>query len=502
MAQRPPLDGSVWPDGDLKGDQNMLLQTWRFNGTHRSGRDPRLAPLTCRLYHVCQFSDGSLLLPESMRKLERTVKACGVKGYVFANQASLGTAFDHSHGMADLVSSSLPPDSNNADGQLLFITQIIFGQYVSSEAQSSETIDYRVYTKLDSENLTKEEAATPLKPLLYVQQVLIDTAAEMTEDDEDIKESWESLAIEKLKTSMKEFEVHGMDDAFPGRHRDVGDPSSSRAPQAVCYYSVMSTGEAGDELPKKAMGKDNPFFEHNNISRTERWLMREASGSSREGENGSAKKRVRKDDGFLNLLIVRDGISAVDQAQIEEGLVLRLKKLGEGANFKLELSVVRLKGSADVALMYTEFQRADVVIAAKSPALNNVLYMRSKAFLVEIYPFSMGVTTHRKVADTLGVYHLGIMALADTEVFQRCVENGGGGSENGAKGLMEAWNAAAAKFKTGNRKSYLDFHSRQSAWGSNSVARKCVSEQTLKLISTDPVVRAVFDRAILPRLST
>lgn len=93
------------------------------------------------------------------------------------------------------------------------------------------------------------------------------------------------------------------------------------------------------------------------------------------------------------------------------------------------------------------------------------------------------------------------MALADTKPFEQCIEDESDGNKNEVRRLMEAWKAAAAKFKTGDKKSYVDFLSPSSAWASNAAALKCVSKQRrLKLVSTEPVVSTVFDRAVLPRL--
>lgn len=489
LVQGPPLDGVEWPGGDLNPHHDLLFQTWRFNGTHRSGRDPRLAPLTCRLYHVCQYSDGSLILPEAMRPYERQLKSCGVKNYFFANQANRATKFDHSHGMNDLVSAAIPPHSSDPAGQLLFVNKIIFAQYVTHQDESSSTIDYRFYSVSGSRSLVQA-----LRPVMYTrEQALRPVIGE--DGSEKIIATWESLVVDKLKNSMADFEVHGFYDAFPrlgGKDRWT-DPKSSQDFRAVCFHSIVSTGEAGDELPKKAMLGGNPFFNHNNIDRTARWQVDDADGAS----TAKPSARVRSsEDGYLNVLIISDWISRVDQKLISESIAQRLKDFSPGSKVVLEPRIIHLKVTAAVSDLFTVFHKADIVIAPQSAILNNVLYMREKSLLVEVFPYSEKSEVYKKIAGNLSVNYLGIMALPDTKTFQKCLEDENERLIDSDIKLLRRWNLAAKEFKNGNRKSYVDLkgHPR---------ARRCVRKQLRrKLVNIDPIMRAIFDRVVIPRISS
>lgn len=489
LVQGPPLDGVEWPGGDLNPNHDLLFQTWRFNGTHRSGRDPRLAPLTCRLYHVCQYSDGSLILPEAMRPYERLLKTCGIENYFFANQANRATKFDHSHGMNDLVSTAIPPHPSDPAGQLMFVNKIIFAQYVTHQDESSSTIDYRFYSVSGSRSMVQA-----LRPVMYARDQALRTVIK-EEGGEKIIPTWESLAVEKLKNSMVDFEVHGFYDAFPsigGKDRWT-DPTSSADSRAVCFHSVVSTGEAGDELPKNAMLGSNPFFSRNRIERTVRWQAKAADGASTAKPSASVRG---SEDGYLNVLIISDWISRVDQKLITESITQRLKGLSPGSKVVLEPRIVRLNVTAATSDLVTEFHKADIVIAPQSAVLNYVLYMREKSLLVEVFPYSEKSEVYKKIAGNLSVNYLGIMALPDTKTFQKCLEDENERLEESDIKLLRRWKLAAEEFKNGNRKSYLDLQG-------HPRARRCVKKQLRrKLVNIDPIMRAIFDRVVIPRVSS
>jgi hypothetical protein len=508
FTQRPPIDGSEWPGGDPSPNPALILQTWRYNGSHSSGRDPRLAPLTCRMYHVCQFADGSVLLPEAFRALERSVRSCGIEKYMFARQARPETRFDHSHGLNDLISPSAPPSRGAAVAQLLYFFQIVFGQHISREEWSSDTVDYRRYNGsgdlVDTNGRVNVNVAKPLTPLIF-------SGPDFVPDDFDEEgnkqtPTWEKDVIEKLKKSMEGFEVHRFNEAFPDRDENGGDPSTADKPQAVCYHSIMSTGEKGDELPPRMMGKANPFFARNGIERSIRWsreLDFAAHNASTESQRAKdITSKVRADDGNLNILFIRGGLSMEDLDSVEKRLEGRLKTAAAGGKVKLHVSTVRFEAKADVALLYSEFQRADVVVAAHSAVLNNIMYMRARSLLVEILPYSIPDEVYGRVAATLGVSHVAIMAKADSKSFRMCIQSDWSSSGDAAERLLKAWDESSKQFVAGDRKSYLDFKSPRSRWR-NEVprARQCAFRQScLKLVSTEAILRAIFDRAVVPRL--
>lgn len=508
FTQRPPLSGEVWPGGDHSPNPTMLLQTWRYNGSHNSGRDPRLAPLTCRMYHVCQFADGSVLFPEAYRGIERIVRACGVEKYIFARQASPDTTFDHSHAMNDLVAPLVPPRSTTHMEQLLHFSQIIFGQHISNEQWSSETVDYRQYNGsgdvVDVHGRVDENIAPPLRPLLYSRVESLED--ESDDEGSERKMTWESLVMDKFEKSMEGFEVHRIDEAFPSRADSNGDASTAEKPLTVCYHSVMSTGERGDELPSRWLGPTNPFFSRNGIERHTRWLRRPDTSNEnpRSGHENTTREATivpRPDDGNLNILFIRDGLRAADLDSIEQSIQKRLRKVATSKK-GLHLSALRFGASADVGLLYLEFQRADVVVAARSAVLNNVLYMRTSSVLLEIFPFSAADDTYGKVATSLGVAHVAIMAKADTKTFKKCIDSDSTVPDQTKERLMRAWSQASKRFSGGNRGSHLGLNSPRSQWRQEvPSAFSCAARQKwLHLVNTDAVLRAIFDRAVVPRL--
>lgn len=508
FSQRSPLNGQVWPGGDLSPHPTMLLQTWRYNGSHNSGRDPRLAPLTCRMYHVCQFADGSVLFPEAYRGIERIVRACGVQKYIFARQASPDTTFDHSHAMNALVSPIVPPRSTRPVEQLLHFSQIVFGQHISNEQWSSETVDYRRYNGsgdlVDSHGRIHENVAPPLRPLMYSR---VDSAFDESEEGPVQKATWEDLVIEKFKKSMDGFEVHRIDEAFPSRAEGSGDASTAEKPQAVCYHSIMSTGEHGDELPARMLSASNPFFLQNKIHRQTRWLKFSETSRNRTisvsaNTTRAASAQPRADDGNLNVLFIRDGLLAEDLDSVEKRMQTRLRRIASSSKRELHLSAVRFAATADVELLYLEFQRADVVVAARSAALNNILFMRTASVLIEIFPYSAADDTYGKVASSLGISHLAIMAKANTKSFEKCIDLDKTIPDRSKERLLKAWAKASEGFSAGDRRSHLGLWSPRSQWRLEiPSALPCAARQEkLPLLSADAVLRAIFDRAVVPRL--
>lgn len=515
----PPLDGSIWPGGDLSPNPQMLLQTWRYNGSHRSGRDPRLAPLTCRLYHVCQFADGSLLLPEAMRPVERSIRSCGITDYVYARQTSPTTQFDHSHAMFDLVAPHVPPGDDDPEGQLLHASQIIFGQHISAEEWSSETVDYRRYNGTgileDNRGEFGKRTAKPLTPLLYSR----DSTQENSSSDFDgrpVRNTWESSVLSRLQKSLDGFDMHNFEDAFPGYRPDSkGDSSSSKNPLAVCYHSIMSTGEKGDELPRRMMGPATQFFKQNKILRNTRWLLpsnettNQGVSIAKEDKSIELNPRrataIRDDDGFLNVLFIRDRLSKVDIDEIIDGLTSRLKALSQDSKQPLTLSATTVNATSDVELMFDYFQATDVVVGAQGGALNNILYMRARSLVVEVVPYSAPNDVYSRICDTLSISYIGFMAIADEKRFEQCVQKLEGQRETAVgavPSLMKIWTKMAHEFNHGERRSVVDLRSSRSEWrqtipGAATCARH---QKRLKLVSTEPILRAVFDRAIIPRL--
>lgn len=515
----PPLEGNEWPGGDLTPNPKMLLQTWRYNGSHRSGRDPRLAPLTCRLFHVCQYSDGSLLLPEAMRRVERSIRGCGIDNYVFARQAAPTTQFDHSHAMMDLVSPRVPPGDDDPEGQLLHTAQIVFGQHISAEEWSSRTVDYRTYNGSgvleESRGTSRQHVAKPLTPLLYSSTDVQDIGS-VDEEGKPVRMAWGSFALTKLRKSMDGFEMHNIGDAFPGYHAGtLVDPSSSKKPVAICYHSIMSTGEKGDELPRRMMGPSNAFFVRNTILRHTRWLL-PTNESGNPGANPAKEDKsielnprrssaIRNDDGFLNLLVIRDRLSKLDVDAIKAGLVSRLKMVNQDSKRALKLSTKVLNASAPSPNMFDAFQVADIVVSAQGAALNNVLFMRARSLVVEIVPYSAPNDVYSRVCDTLSVSYVGFMARADGKSFEKClnqVDTDSGNTGMGAASLLDAWKKSAYQFQHGDRRSVMDLRSPRSQWRRTvPSAVKCAQNQErLKLVDTESILRAAFDRAVVPRL--
>jgi hypothetical protein len=498
-----PLDGITWPNGDPNPDPSLLLQTWRYNGSHRSGRDPRLAPLTCRLYHTCQFSDGTVVLPESMRRRERFIRACGFDVYIFSFQASPHTIFDHTYAGYDLISPRVTPHEDRRPGALLpHVGQVIFSLFISNTLSSARDIDFRSYgregARLYEIDPLLKSPATLIKPLLYTNGSVGELRASET------RETWGERVITLLERSSPDFKLAShAGDVFPDHNsntenRDIVDP------RAVCYKSIISTGERGDMLPRNAMGANNVFFKRNNLLRIQRWTPVSRTAATIQKTEGSKGEEILRESAVeaLNVLVCNDNLVSEEIKSLLEELERRMEMHPRGS-LKLKINSSELNSTADSQLALTAFQEADIVLAAHTPLLQNVLYMRPKSVLIEVTPFSVAIDSYGLFAQQLNVSYVSIMARADTKWFKWCIKHSmGPSSTRQAEHAVKEWMEASKRFDEGDRRSHLRLSDEKSPWHSDAPgARDCALQQSLlRIRNIDSVVRAMYDRAVIPRL--
>jgi hypothetical protein len=428
---------------------------------------------------------------------------------MFSFQASPLTIFDHKYSDLDLISPEVAPSQLKDPAALLIhIGQVIFSLHVISVLSSTRDIEIRSYgragSRLEETEFGSQTHVHIVKPVLYGSSVHPTSAVNQT------VEAWDITAMSLLLQSADNFSLLSHDrDAFPREDSGAGMKEPAYPPRAVCFKSIISTGEIGNKLPRPAMGPDNHFFKRNNISRKQRWKI--ASHMSREFDNEVARdgqnlvraSPIDVQDTYVNLLICSTYLATEDVEALVNRLQKRLQLRASENTIRLNASVAYVSGTTDAQVALKQFQAADIVLAAHSPLLQNVLYMRPKSLLIEVTPFSAVCDSYGLFASQLNVSYVSVMARADTKWFKWCIQRSmGPSSAQHLQLLLNAWEEAADRFDDGDRRSHLRLSDETSPWHADAPgARECALQQThLKIRNIDYVERAMFDHAVVPRL--
>jgi hypothetical protein len=501
------VDGSVWPGGDPNPYPDILLQTWRSTATHPSGRDPRLAPLTCRIFHACRSPDGTVLLPDALRKRKVLLQLCGVAKYVFSGQrVTENTTFHHQDFRFDFFSPEVVPASNDGTAVISFFAKLIYIQQLVTDKQPKLDIDLKLYGDR-GETLNSTSSIHRLQ--IAVQPLIFDSEfaalkSIMSKKSPHGIQGWKSRMLELLANAGCNISVR----TVPQEHtaqpntRIVGD-------QFNCFKSVISSGERGNDLPPEYLKGDNLFFAKNNVSRVRYQaeinsvLQLDPTGIIMRNEteadgNRSKMALPRKGLGLIKAVVAPQGLVYEQIASIIEWLHKQL-----AVDQKYVLNVVELEDAMDAKTLQSVFNEADIVIAASRPLLSNILFMRANAIVVELLPYSVDDDFYMKYARQLGIFHVSFMSRPDSSQFELCLRAHIALSPQEFQTVMDMWAEAVEKFDRGELRSHLALYSAGSKWRKYSLpVRACAQAQRVfRLLDGDVVRRAIYDRAVVPRLT-
>jgi hypothetical protein len=501
------VDGSVWPGGDPNPYPDILLQTWRSMATHPSGRDPRLAPLTCRIFHACRSTDGTILLPDALRNRKVLLQLCGVAKYVFSGQrVTENTTFHHEDFRFDFISPEVEPTSIDGTALISFYTKLIYIQQIVTSKQPQFDMDFKFY---GDKGETGNSTSSSLRSQIAVQPLIFDSEFAALESFMSQKsphgiQGWKSRMLELLANAGCNITVRTVPrDYVAGL--DIGIAGD----RFTCFKSVLSSGESGNDLPPEYLKDSNQFFAKNNLSRVRNHadvnsvLQLDPAGTIilNETEEASYKSGMtlpQKGIGLIKAVVAPQGLVYEQIASIIERLHKQM-----AVDQKYVLDVLELADDMDAKILQSVFNDADIVIAASKPLLSNIVFMRANAIVVELLPYSIDDDFYMKYARQLGIFHVSFMTVADSTQFELCLRAYITLSLQEFQTVMDMWADGVEKFDRGQLQSHLALYSAGSKWPKYlQSARDCAQAQRVfRLLDIDIVRRAIYDRAVVPRLT-
>lgn len=451
-------------DTDTTNSRPDRFETWRHNGSHKTGRDPRLAPLACRISNACQMEDGSLLFPSSISAHQRYFGLCGFKHYSFKNVVDMGS-IDFITGYEDRELYSTEPVRTGRRASVLQFSKIIFQQHVMQHLNSSRSFSYKCYEGELKCNTSMILNSTTSRGMLLT-----------SKHDAQIS-SWTQSMLDLFDNGNQNMIARSASSLFPAPVDRKND--TVERPRAICFRSISENGEAGHRIPLGSFETYHPFYKQNNMSREP--AVRNSSSSKTP----------------FNVLLVQHGLERI-LTQVNE-IEKQLKKTMERIKGRVAVEVVRLDVvQTPFSDLRAQFQRADIVIVPHGEDIANMLFLRKKTTIIEVYPFSLEAGPYNEMATQLEVRHSGISAEPDTKTFIACMSEKYPEDEN-FKELKGKWTKSAVKFKDGHIGNSLHLERGSSRWNELFPigAIECAKKQSLTLQSVEEMVRKVFDRAVV-----
>lgn len=511
------LFGQRWPGSPNRNEELPGMVAWKFTGAHPSGRDPRLAPYTCRIFNACRRSDGALLFPEPLRSAELVIKACGIGHYAFARAVDIETEFLHDHAWQDLVVASNDLPTMNAADKLAHYMEIAYALNVARGGTVSPDVNVLEFARngtLEPPSLHAVRLGTDMRPVLHVQDagVAAQQPAQRNRATTFVGE-WENNFQRVLWGGYEGFD-HVLDSRGVGPSQPGSSHANSRS-TAQCYRSIVQTGEQGDKLPPVGLVDGNPVFENSGLSKSERFSdaalvagfavgmqpagAAQLNNGDRAGTVPESSSGRSSHAGVLHVLVCVEGLRQTDVL----GVLDRLRRrMDSGADVRIEVEVQRASKNESASELQNKFYNADVVLSASDDILSNVVYMRPKSMVVEITPFGLRQPFSRRFAKQLHIFHFAHTALADEDSYSQCMGKRQPVSERQAEADAQAWLALAVRYKDGEKHAAVEAAASQKWNDMRSEASTCVHRQKLFTMQ-DPgtVQRAIYDRLVLRRLS-
>lgn len=496
--------------------ERLLVETWRYNGSHASGRDPRLAPLTCRLYNSCVMPNGTLYVLDTLRKADAFLQHCGASGIHYVDWRTF-QSLRHRHYLdLDLIS----PDTITFDEHdFTFLSQamrIIMSHYVVLKSWSTRSVNYQQYSKNGDRvhSTCSENTSAPFKPCV----VAADSIENLYPFEKSSTQHWKSKLLSFIHNSVPDSQFLTEREVFV---KNSGVECKQQMKPA-CFRSIILTGERGNQIPPALLERDNPFFLSNSLKRDNRWPDRMNThktvplnenfpqciapgcrSRSKATITSIASPKIsllKKQTTFsLRIAVYEKRLVRSDIDRVLKSLQLALQRRSVSSIPRLQVDYFNDSTAAgDIISVVKEL---DVYIAASGSALSYTLYMRKKSVVVEILPFSVALRYYAHFAEQMDIVYSGHMALPDTDTFKQCVSRYGIDSHS-VQNLINAWENAAEEFKNGDRRSYLKLHLENSHWSKQCPeALSCAAQQRhLQIRRTQDVFRAIYDRAVVPRL--
>lgn len=453
----------------LSGSQQFEM--WRFNGSHRSGRDPSIAPLACRVHSVCLLDNGTTVLPDHMHGLERYLDGCGFKHFQFASH-EMKEAYSLSTHTADqdlLLAEGLDGPSLLSGIQF---GKVLYHQFLSRNARNMSNFVYKC--------LAKDSFCDPGVPEREMDK-------EMTLFSDQIASlgDWSSLVLNMLNKSEEgKLSLFSKQQLF---HDHTLKQLNKEQPRGSCFRSIIVSGEKGHRLPSGILDSEHHFYKENKIVRD--------AGQETDDEDGDGDRTqisisfIHKSENGSTL-----GIPAAQVETIQNMLRLRMP-----ASKGIQLLFKSVDaGNMSMEDMRETYASSNVIVSTHGIENLNMYFMRSRSMLVEVFPYSMQEGPFDEVSHQLGIQHVGIIAMPDKPRFMGCMARKYSTDTPEFDSLEKTWDWNAEKFGQGSKGHSLHLERRRNKWIKlYPEIGQCAYEQRTVLVDVEKSVRAIFDKALV-----
>jgi len=412
----------------------------------------------CRIPRVCRLSNGTYLLPAFFKSQAQRLATCGITEalYVLPRGDLLpvkhaGFHLDSSTYRLDLIDA---PPMQGLYRPLLILDLIPHLFSLESINRGKETnSSCTCFTGLD------KCSGGCRNPRTYPAFVLDPSLWAITHDNR----SWESHIMKEMALEPISASFFRSDLIVPHYLADHG---------AACFNSLITSPANYYDVPPGSLNTDYPFFGEDG------GVAKRYSGSRRRSSTTcSVHVTIMQRSGerqLVGLFGLRDKL---------------IKHFDDDRRVSVHIRIVHLQNMTyedQVKVMLD----TDILLAAHSSDISNVIFLPRTSSLVEVYPFSYHPSIFRWYAAILGLSYDGLMAEPDTETFKNCLKERDSESDQ-VQDLFAKWDEAASHFKKIKSKASLRLELSKSS--PVTFAGSCARKQILRFDSSR-AVNIILDR--------
>lgn len=438
--------------------------------------DARDGTSMCRFSRACVNTDGDLLLPVSFERFRLTIaKECKLENsrLLFYNPDSdlrtLDSVRTRHHSAKHLAGlETLRFHIPHMVSDLLKYTVVLF-PYLH-RLSDTRNITVSCYVPDNSSSGAREYSCDSNPPQLS--SVLVEKRARSI--------GWVPGIFQLLQrpSSAAPLEALYTDEAFPVEASGIKQRTNESMPRNACFASISVTGKALPSLTAHAL--------HQGL------LTQPAI--AREIEDVPKHLPCRINVTIINRPVVRqikkhlstESRRVVNTDSVRKALLTEAHRLNVSINLSERTDFHKISFQEQFKVM----QETHSLISVHGAELGNIIFLRRRSTLVEIFPFRYRAGIFEGLAKTVGIVHEAVTAKPDVEGYRKCMlglfppE-----SPNQSEAQLEVtqFEHAATSFlaaKKSGEHSSVEKHFDGNTTKVGSAARICARSQ--RLVVTDP----------------
>lgn len=372
----------------------------------------------CRVMNACVRPDGTLVLPEWMKRYDTTISFhCGHSKLEFSLEDSFPPQPLDPYELVGIHTSrpSMPDFIKDFMSNAIVFDLVYGDHHVTKSCHSRKGTDCNIFPTLTQD----------FRPAVYLHSRI---------EDMDDRVSW-----------VRQF-VRLMKPPDSGKHAKITyiEDDNENQEGMQCYRSTLFTrGPYNKNFVAKDHLQNMHFLHLHEIEKKARDLVAEAKDRNHHCSINVTISNRKLVDGARSRLV---GRYILNIPQLRKALSRQARRI---PRLQLKVSTMTLE-SRSLRWHMNAMQKTDIWIAGHGPLLTNMIFMRENSTMMEIQPFGYYPQEYEKMAKHLAhVSYDRYIAHPDEEGFKACMMHfypEDHRSHNDALALLAKFSAAAAKY--------------------------------------------------------